>query len=71
MGLSKITEEITGKNLCKIDTFSDWDKRPLSLFQQHYAAVDAYILLKLYQKLSDVNYIKKTHKIEKPPNCLE
>ena len=50
--LSKITLKFFSKELCKISQCSNWDIRPLSQRQIHYAALDALICIKLYKKLS-------------------
>ena len=41
-GLSEICKNILGISLCKAETQSNWEKRPLKLKQLHYAIADAY-----------------------------
>lgn len=31
---------------------TNWDRRPLNLCQIHYASMDAYVILKIWDKLS-------------------
>jgi ribonuclease D len=52
VGLKSISKEILGKEICKKYTMTNWDRRPLNLCQLHYAAMDAYIILKIWDKLS-------------------
>ena len=49
--LSKLAYEFFSTNLCKISQCSNWDIRPLSERQIHYASLDALICVKLYKKL--------------------
>ena len=49
--LKMVTEKILGKPLCKIEQCSDWNARPLSKCQIHYAALDAIICIRLFQKI--------------------
>ena len=49
--LKLVTEKILGKSLCKIEQCSDWDVRPLSKCQIHYAALDALICIILFKKI--------------------
>jgi hypothetical protein len=49
--LKAVSEELLGKSMCKIEQCSDWNIRPLSKCQMHYAALDALICIKLYKKI--------------------
>jgi len=40
--------------LSKIEQLSDWNRRPLRKAQIHYAALDAFILIILYEKLTTI-----------------
>jgi len=53
-GLSRLSKVCTGKVLDKARsvTMSNWEQRPLSSRQLHYAAVDAYILVLIYGHLT-------------------
>ena len=46
VGLAAISKEILGKEICKKYCMTNWQRRPLNLCQIHYAAMDAYIVLK-------------------------
>ncbi|XP_054712666.1 exonuclease mut-7 homolog isoform X2 [Uloborus diversus] len=50
-GLSQLCYNMLGRPLNKNEQFSDWEKRPLRLSQKVYAALDAYCLLLIYEKL--------------------
>ncbi len=39
-----------GKELCKAQTLTNWQRRPLRKNQLHYAALDAYVVIKIYDK---------------------
>lgn len=57
-GLSLLVNKTLGKKLNKTFQVSDWERRPLSEEQLHYAALDAYCLLEVYSFLQEV--VKKT-----------
>ena len=57
-GISLLVNRTLGKKLDKTFQFSDWEKRPLSEEQLHYASLDAYCLLEVYDYLKDI--VKKT-----------
>ena len=37
--------------MCKYEQISNWERRPLRKSQMHYAALDAYVLLKIFENL--------------------
>ena len=40
-----------GKNLCKVEQMSNWERRPLRKSQMHYAMLDAFVLIDIVEKL--------------------
>lgn len=50
-GLSKMTGIILGHRVSKSQQLTNWENEILTPAQQHYAAVDAWACLKIYQKL--------------------
>ena len=52
-GLAKVAEKVFGQPICKKEQMSNWERRPLRLTQQHYAALDAYILVRLVSKMHE------------------
>lgn len=48
MSLSKTVEKYFNKTLDKRETISNWNNMPLRNKQIEYAAIDAFILIELY-----------------------
>jgi ribonuclease D len=51
--LSDSCLNLLGKPLRKEEQVSDWDLRPLTQTQEHYAALDAHSLLGLFVAMTD------------------
>ena len=51
IGLDGICKEILGLRLDKRMQRSDWEQRPLSKEQVEYAALDAIVLIELWQAI--------------------
>jgi hypothetical protein len=50
-GLANVCEKVMEKKLCKKEQCSNWENRPLRYSQEHYGAMDAWILGELMLKL--------------------
>lgn len=55
-GLKGMTEEVLQQSLSKASKITNWEARELTDQQLMYAATDAWVGLKIYQKLSSGNY---------------
>jgi len=53
VGFGNLVQRITGKNLPKAESFTDWLKRPLRPAQLIYAADDVIYLMPVYQHLHE------------------
>lgn len=58
-GLKNISKEILGKEICKLYTMTNWERRPLNKCQIHYAAMDSFIIFKIWDKLAELIEDKK------------
>ena len=47
--LAFICKTVLKKEICKQQTLSNWSRRPLRENQLHYAAMDAFCLIKIYE----------------------
>ena len=63
-GLSGLTERLLGQKLNKIDQCSDWEARPLRESQIDYAALDAYVLIELYNELYNLASVDEAKLLE-------
>jgi ribonuclease D len=52
-GLAFISKTVLGKQICKEYTLTNWDRRPLFRNQLHYAALDAEVVLKIWDILKE------------------
>ena len=50
-GLKGMTEEVLDKTLSKKAKLTNWEQKSLTTEQMKYAATDAWIALKIYEKL--------------------
>ena len=51
MSLAKVCERLFKMKLCKNEQMSNWERRRLRYSQEHYAALDAYILTRVVDEL--------------------
>ncbi|TDH70090.1 hypothetical protein CCR75_000838 [Bremia lactucae] len=53
LGLTAVSALYLGLSLDKRLRLSDWERRPLTHAQLHYAALDAHVLVQIYDKMHD------------------
>lgn len=63
-GLASLSELHFEIPMCKAEQKSNWEQRPLTLSQFHYAALDAYICLGIYQIFLNEKIHLKTYAID-------
>lgn len=51
IGLTKLVAAVLGRRMEKAQQMSPWQRRPLSMAQQQYAALDAHVLLLIADRL--------------------
>jgi len=51
MSLNEVFKSIFNVGICKSEQMSNWELRPLRKSQQHYASVDVYVLIMIYNKI--------------------
>ena len=49
--LARVCEKVMEKKLCKKEQMSNWENRPLRYSQEHYGAMDAWVLTEVMAKL--------------------
>ena len=72
--LANVCKQVLGKQLCKSEQMSNWERRPLRKSQEHYALMDSWIMISLYERLLEVvsekglklDMLKYTKRIKKP-----
>jgi ribonuclease D len=52
--LAKVCEKLFKLKLCKHEQMSNWERRPLRYSQEHYGALDAWILTRVINELYHV-----------------
>jgi len=58
-GMKSICENILGKKLCKHEQVSNWENRPLRYSQEHYGALDAFILVVVAKHMEQAGVKRK------------
>lgn len=74
IGLAAVASNLfPGKKLCKAEQMSNWENRPLRYTQEHYAAMDAWILVEMVPRC--LKFFKSDKKandsVDKCMQCIE
>lgn len=51
VSLGAVCKQMYGKEICKGERMSNWERRPLRQGQLHYGALDGYCMIPALQKL--------------------
>lgn len=49
--MGAVCKQLIGKEICKSERLSNWERRPLRPGQLHYGALDGYCMIPALQKL--------------------
>jgi ribonuclease D len=70
VGLAKMCSDFLGKEMCKYNTRSNWGQSELRQSQVHYAALDAYAVLVVWEKLTEMRENGDERKFYQKHNLL-
>lgn len=71
ISLTFLCEKFIGRKLCKYNCRSNWGQNYLRSSQMHYAALDAFALLKIYEKYQDIEQKNEQQTFLKENNLID